>query len=65
MKTVAIIALLALGACSALPAATRTQLACTGSTITEASRGDFSRWVLPDFVPGRHLRAGQRVDCMP
>ena len=65
MKTAAIIALLALSACSYVPAVTKQQVACTGATVREAARGDFSRWVLPDWVPGRHLRAGERVDCMP
>jgi len=39
--------------------AQKAALACTGRTITEAFNGDFSGWVLPAWVPGKHLRAGQ------
>lgn len=42
--------------------ATKAALACTGQTIGEAVKGDFSHWVLPAFIPGNHLRAGQWVD---
>ncbi len=37
-------------------------LSCTGDTIRQAYGLDFRNWVLPDFVPGNHLRAGQYVD---
>ena len=37
-------------------------LSCAGSTIRQATQGDFSKWVLPDFIPGNHLRAGQWLD---
>ena len=42
--------------------ATKAALACTGRTIQEAAHGDFSGWVLPQWVPGNHLRAGQWLD---
>lgn len=42
--------------------AQKAALACTGRTITEAFNGDFSGWVLPSWVPGKHLRAGQWLD---
>jgi hypothetical protein len=41
------------------------QLRCTWLTLQQAARGDFSQWVPPDFVPGRHLRAGEFPDCLP
>jgi len=41
------------------------QLRCTWFTLQQAAQGDFSQWVLPDFVPGRHLRAGDYPDCPP
>jgi hypothetical protein len=41
-----------------------TQLRCTWLTLQQAVRGDFSQWVLPDFVPGRHLRAGELPECL-
>lgn len=37
-------------------------LSCTGDTLRQAFGGNFSGWVLPDFVPGKHLRAGQFLD---
>jgi hypothetical protein len=39
--------------------ATKAALACTGRTISEAFGGDFSGWVLPQWVPGNHLKSGQ------
>lgn len=33
--------------------------ACFGATVQQAFAGDFSGWVLPEFIPGRHMRAGQ------
>ena len=40
------------------------QLRCTWLTLQQAARGDFSQWVLPDFVPGPHLRAGEYPECL-
>jgi len=40
------------------------QLRCTWLTLQQAARGDFSQWVLPDFVPGPHLHAGEFPDCV-
>lgn len=37
-------------------------IVCTGATIKEAANLDFSRWVLPAWMPGKHLRAGQYLD---
>jgi len=42
-----------------------TQLRCTWLTLQQAARGDFSQWVLPDFVPGSHLRTGELPTCLP
>lgn len=42
--------------------AQRRALECTGKTISQASRGNFSNWVLPEFIGGTHLRAGQYLD---
>lgn len=66
MKTLIIaVALLASGAAHAgygIDAQGRA-LNCTGSTIRQAVvNGDFSKWVLPGFIPGKHLRAGQWLD---
>ncbi len=36
--------------------------ACFVQTAKEAASGDFSHWVLPQWVPGTHFRAGQWVD---
>lgn len=36
-------------------------MGCAGSGIAQAFRGDFSNWVLPDFIGGKHLRAGQYI----
>ena len=44
---------------------TKAELACTWQTIDMARKGDWSQWVLPDFVPGPHKRAGEWADCMP
>lgn len=38
-------------------------LKCVGSDIGAAFSGDFSNWVLPDFIGGRHLRAGDVSAC--
>ena len=37
-------------------------MGCAGAGIGAAFRGDFSQWVLPSFIPGNHLRAGQYID---
>ncbi len=34
-------------------------LGCTGDTLRQAYSGSFRNWVLPDFIPGQHLRVGQ------
>ena len=65
MKTIIFAAaLLAAGAAHAEYGieAQKAALRCTGATISEAASGDFSRWVLPSWVPGKHLRAGQYLD---
>ena len=36
--------------------------ACFVETVKEAGSGNFSRWVLPDFIGGTHLRAGQYLN---
>lgn len=36
-------------------------MGCTGAGIAQAVNGDFSAWVLPDFIGGKHLRAGQYI----
>ena len=65
MKTILIFSTLALAGCGASLAPLKQEVTCTRATIGEAVMGDFSRWVLPDFVPGHHLRAEQFADCMP
>jgi len=66
MRIIALAAILAAGSVPAHAAygidAQKAALACTGTTISEAFRGDFSHWVLPSFIPGNHLKAGQWVD---
>ena len=44
---------------------TQAELACTLQTLDMARKGDWSQWVLPDFVPGPHKHAGEWADCMP
>lgn len=63
-NTIFALALLAPGAASAEYGieAQKRALECTGRTFVEAASGDFSRWVLPDFIRVRHLRAGQFLD---
>ena len=34
---------------------------CMTRGVSEAFNGNFSNWVLPNFVPGNHLRAGQYI----
>jgi len=64
LRIIALAAILAAGSVPAHAAygidAQKAALACTGATISEAFRGDFSRWVLP--WAGKNLRAGQWVD---
>lgn len=38
-------------------------MGCTGAGIAQAVHGDFSHWVLPNFIPGNHLRAGQYIEA--
>lgn len=38
-------------------------MGCTGAGIAQAVNGDFSAWVLPGFIPGNHLRAGQYIEA--
>lgn len=67
MKTLTIIAALAIAA----PAHAaeygikpqRAAIECAGRDIGAAFRGDVSNWVLPDWVPGNHLRTGQISKC--
>jgi hypothetical protein len=58
------VSVLALAACSGFETQKK-MLACTGATIQQAAHGDFSGWVLPAFVGGRHMRPGQwlNADC--
>ncbi len=42
--------------------AQKAALACTGQTFKEAAAGDFSHWVLPQWLGVKSLRAGQWVD---
>lgn len=44
--------------------ATLDAMGCTGAGIAAAFNGDFSAWVLPDFIPGKHLRAGQYIEAV-
>ena len=39
-------------------------LKCVGADIGDAFRGDFRNWVLPDWVPGTHKRAGEISTCI-
>jgi hypothetical protein len=62
-----IIALATILAAASMPAhaaygweATKSAVSCTGTTISEAAKGDFSHWALP--WSGKNLRAGQWVD---
>lgn len=43
--------------------AQRAAIECTGRDIGAAFRGDFSNWVLPDWISAPHLRAGQISKC--
>ena len=68
MKIIALATILAIGGGTAGAHAaygwdaTKAAVSCTGTTISEAFRGNVSRIVLPQWVPGNHLRAGQWVD---
>lgn len=67
MRKLIIAAPLFFAACSNIPgypAAQAQNDQCFIQTVKEAVRGDFSNWVLPDFVPGKHLSAGQKAPCM-
>lgn len=39
-------------------------MGCTGAGIAAAASGDFSAWVLPSWVPGKHLAAGQYIEAV-
>jgi len=39
-------------------------ISCTAGDIGDAAQGDFKDWVLPGFVPGKHLAAGQWTEPM-
>ena len=67
MRLIPFAAVLLLGACSQIPGYPPKQAqddACFIQTVKEAGSGDFSNWVLPAFVPGKHLVVGQAVPCM-
>ena len=69
MKAIILAAGLALAASPASAAeygtkATLDAMGCTGAGIGAAFSGDFSAWVLPDFIPGKHLRAGQYIEAV-
>ncbi len=34
---------------------------CAGAGIAAAFKGDFSAWVLPNFIGGNHMKAGQFI----
>jgi len=34
---------------------------CMVRGVSEAFNGNYSNWVLPSFVPGNHLRAGEYI----
>ena len=38
-------------------------LKCVGADLGAAFRGDFSNWVLPDWIGGKHLRPGEISAC--
>ena len=38
-------------------------MGCTGAGIGQAFRGDFSQWVLPSFIGGTHMKAGQWIEA--
>lgn len=66
MKALILTAALAVAAIPAHAAeygtkATLDAMGCTGAGIAQAAHGDFSAWVLPDFIGGKHLRAGQYI----
>lgn len=60
MKIFVILGLGLLAGCSAV----QKDLTCLKQTTTQALHGDFSDIVLPQFVPGTHLQAGQISSCM-
>lgn len=39
-------------------------MGCTGAGIAAAFSGDFSAWVLPSWVRGKHLAAGQYIEAV-
>ena len=67
MRFIPLAALVLLAGCGNIPGYPPKQAqddACFIQTVKEASGGDFSNWVLPVFVPGKHLVVGQAVPCM-
>ncbi len=67
MRIAVILPILALSACANIPGyppAAAQNERCFVQTVKEAFDGNFSNWVLPDFVPGTHLKAGQLAPCM-
>lgn len=67
MRIALILPILALSACANIPGyppAAAQNERCFVQTVKEAFGGNFSNWVLPDFVPGAHLKAGQLAPCM-
>jgi hypothetical protein len=67
MRILPIAVALLLGACSNIPGYPAKQAqddACFLQTSKAAFSGDFHDIVLPAFVPGTHLYAGQISSCM-
>jgi hypothetical protein len=67
MRTLIVASLLGLAACANIPGYPPAQAQndkCFYQTVKEAFNGDFSNWVLPDFIGGKHLKAGQVAPCM-
>lgn len=70
-KTLFIAGALALAAFYPAPAALAAQygweaqkaaIGCTAADIGQAFEGNFSRWALPPFIGGVHLKAGQYTE---
>jgi len=38
-------------------------MGCTGAGIAQASKGDFSHWVLPSFIGGTHMKPGEWIEA--
>ena len=66
-KILLAVAVLSLGACANIPGYPPAQAqddACFLATSKQALAGDFHDIVLPSWVPGVHLAAGQVSSCM-